>query len=176
MASTRRWLVAKRRGYSLWEVVIASTLLTTVVTAVSVVARTGRQAWEAEDGDVKKLEAAHAAVRHLIRNIRQATDITAVSADGVSPGTLSLTLPSGSTVAYAYDGTNSVINYGVTTASSILADNITSLKFYSYKADGTTSTATATSVQLMKIVVGVSLTKDTNAARTVTGWVWVRAW
>src|SRR5262245_16437993 len=137
----------RRRGFSLLELVISASMLAVLMVAIGGVLRTSRQAWEGHDEDYRRLEALHATVRHIVRYIRQADGVTEISLASDTSGRLGLLLVDGSTVVWDHDSTTSKVNYGVTTPTNLLAENITALRFTGYKADGVTTTTTVSQVQ-----------------------------
>lgn len=165
-----------RRGVTLLELVIASAMLALLLTSASVVLRTSRQAWQAQDDDFKRLDAMHATIRHMVRQVRQAKSVASLSAATDTAGTLSLTMPDGTTTYWRRDaGTNRVYS-GVGAANQLLGDNITSLRITGYRADGTTTTTTPALVRSLQIEASVALNREQNGARTVRSWAWVRSW
>jgi type II secretory pathway pseudopilin PulG len=169
-------LAARRRAFSLLELVISCAMLAALMVAVGGVLRTSRQAWEAHEADYVRLEALHATVRHIVRNVRQADAVTEISAASDTSGRLGLKLVDGSTVVWDHDSATSKVNFGVTTPNSLLADNITSLKFTAYKADGVTTTTTVNHVQNLLIEASVTLPRDSGGVKTVSSWAWIRSW
>lgn len=166
----------KRRGMTLLELVIASSMMAVLLTAVTLVLRTSRQAWEAHEGDYIRLEGLHATLRHMVRQVRQANAVTAISAAGDNSGALTLAMPDGSTVAWDHDGPTSTVKCGVTTADQLLSTNITGLNIVGYKPDGVTTTTVPSEIQSLRVSVTVQLPRETNATRTYSSWAWIRSW
>ena len=161
---------------TLLELVIASSMMAVLLTAATVVLRTSRQAWEAHEGDYTRLEGLHATLRHMVRQVRQADAVTAISAAGDNSGALTLAMPDGSTVAWDHDGATSTVRCGVTTADQLLSTNITGLNIVGYKPDGVTATTVPSEIQNLKVSVTVQLPRETNATRTYSSWAWIRSW
>jgi hypothetical protein len=161
---------------TLIELVFASLLTTTLVAAIALVLRGGYTAWQAHSGDYIKVEAANAAVRHMVRQVRQATAVTAITASNNATGSLSVTMTSGQTYVWTRNNSTNEINFGVTSATNLLAEGITALYFTGYKADGVTATTTVSQIRAIKIQVQFSLPRDTGGSRTITAWAWLRAW
>ncbi len=167
---------SRRSGMTLLELVIASAMMATLLTAVTLVLRTGRQAWEAHEADYTRLEGLHATLRHMVRQVRQADAVTAVSAASDNSGALTLSMPDGSIVAWDHDGPTNTVKCGVTTADQLLASNITGLMIVGYKPDGVTATTVPSEIQSLKISATVQLPRETNATRTYSSWAWIRSW
>jgi type II secretory pathway component PulJ len=165
-----------RRAFSLLELVISCAMLAVLMVAVGGVLRTSRQAWEAHAADYVRLEALHATVRHIVRKVRQAEEVTEVSASSDNSGRLGLKLVDGSTVVWDHDSGTSKVNYGVSTPTSLLAENITTLRFYAYKADGVTLTTLPYEVQNLLVEASVTLPRESGGTKTVSSWAWIRSW
>jgi Tfp pilus assembly protein PilW len=165
-----------RRGLSLLELVIATSMLALVMTTVSVVMRTGRQAWEAHTADYERIEAGHATLRHLVRRIRQARGVDAVTAPTDASGQLALRLPDGTVEVWDHDDATSNVNYGVTTPDQLLANNIAGLRFTSYAANGTTTTMVPDEIRALHLEVTVQLPIESGGTRLIKSWAWIRSW
>jgi hypothetical protein len=161
---------------TLIELIFASILTTTLVTAIAVVLRGGYSAWQAHSGDYVKIESANATLRHIVRQVRQATSVTAITASNNASGSLSVLLPSGQTDVWTRNNATNEVNFGVTSATNLLSEGITALYFTGYKADGITATTTVAQIRAIKCQVQFTLPRDTGGARTITSWAWLRAW
>ncbi|MAD80749.1 MAG: hypothetical protein CMJ50_07895 [Planctomycetaceae bacterium] len=161
---------------SLLELVIATSMLAMVLAAVSMILRTSRQAWEAHRGDYARIEAAHATLRHLVREVRQADAVTSISLATDNSGQLGLLMPTGVTRLWDHDDSDDTVNFTGTSGSGLLANDITGLRLTGFKANGTTATTVADEVQFLKIDVTVELPREMNGTRVVSSYVWVRAW
>jgi type II secretory pathway pseudopilin PulG len=167
----------KRRGMSLLEVVVATSMLAMIMTTISVVMRTSRQAWEAHDADYQMIEAAHATLRHIVREVRQAERVTAISRADDTSGSIGLELPNGDIRVWDHDSNTNTVNCGIGAASWMLAPDIEQLRIVGYEADATTETEDDEAlVQCVRIDVTVELDRDTNSTRTVSSWAWIRSW
>jgi hypothetical protein len=161
---------------TLLELVIATTLLAMVLTTIGVVMRTGRQAWEAHTADYTRIEAAHATVRHIVRRVRQASSVSAITPATDNSGNLALLMPNGSVEVWDHDSGSNSIRYGVTTPTNLLSPNIIGLRFTGYQANGSTTTTTASLVKAIRVEVTVQLPVETGGGRVVSSWAWVRSW
>lgn len=166
--------VAQRRtGFSLLELLVATTLLVSMVTAVSVLLRVNYQQWLEYRGDSLRQESATGVLRHLVRQIRQAESVVAVSPSSDLSGSLSLQMPGGETVVWDHSGTH--VLYGVTTPTQLLGNHITGLTFAGLQGDGATPATDISEVQCVRITVAYTLPDRTPAARSLTTMAWVRA-
>jgi Tfp pilus assembly protein PilW len=166
----------RRHGMSLLELVVATSMLAMVMGAVSMILRTSRQAWEAHEGDYTRVEAAHATLRHLVREVRQADAVTAISVATDNSGQLGLLMPAGVVRVWDHDASTNTVNFTATSGNGLLAADITGLRLTGYKPDGTTATTVPDEVQFLKIDVSIELPREANGAREVSSYVWVRAW
>ena len=171
--TTRRDHNARRSAMTLLEVTIATTMMTTMVLAVSLIVRTGYTAWLAEEADAAKVEAAQAVVRHILRKARQAESVMNVSLPSEPAGNLSLLMPSGQKLVWARNAATDEVNFGLGTASDLLGEGISDLRFIAYKADGVTTTVVGDEVQAIKCSASVTTPTGT---RTATSWAWLRSW
>ena len=170
-------MTKKRRGMSLLELVIATSMLAVIMTSIAVIMRTGRQAWEAHESDYVRIEAAHATARHIVREIRQADAVSAISASADTSGAITLDMPNGDTKSWDHDGATNRVNYGLNVApADLLATEITGLQFSGFEADGTTAAATVGDVQCVRINVMIQLPREVGGARVISSWAWVRSW
>lgn len=165
-----------RRGMSMLELVIASTLLTVVVASVSVLMRTSREVWFAQEQDQERLQAVQSLLRHLVRHGRQAVAVTDVSGSGDTSGTVSLAMPSGEVWVWDHDNASQQVNFGVTAANGLLADSIAAFEVVGYEADGATVTANVADMQVLRVTATVNLPREVNGTKTFESWIWLRAW
>jgi len=166
----------KRSGMTLLELLLATAMMTTVLTAVAVLLRGAHASWTAQQQDTEQLMALHATVRHIVRHTRQATAVTALSAADEAAGTLSVEMPGGETYVWSRSsGTNQVL-FGIGTADQLLAENITALNFTGYKADAVTETTDPGEIHGVECRAQISLPRDAGGQRSVACWVWLRSW
>jgi hypothetical protein len=160
------------------ELIIATTMMTMVLVSVSVVLRTSRAAWDAHESDFVRMETAHSTVRHIVRAMRTAASVTAISDANSSSGSLAIQATDGKTWAWSHNSTGSSVNYGENTASSLLGNNIVGLQFVGYEADGLTPTTNVAEIQCVHVTVTVQLDRElaSQRNRSVSSWAWVRTW
>src|SRR5690606_19491096 len=111
-------------------------------------------------------------LRHLVRNIRQAEAVTAISSAANSSGTLSLVMPSGETYAWAHDTATSQVRFGVNSPDHLLAEYISELRFAGYAADGVTQTDIPEEIHLIRCTAATTLPNGTGGASAVSSWAW----
>ena len=164
----------KSRGFSLLELLVAASLMASIVTAAAMVLRSTQTSWTMHASDQEKLGAAYGTLRHITRGVRQAESVSAISAAGDLSGSLTVLLASGQTVIWDHSGTE--VNYGAGSPTSLLADGVSELSFVGYKADGTTTTIIPSEVQSIVCTVKVSLQRTSAPTRTLSSRIWLRAW
>lgn len=177
----RKSRAARRRsGITMLELVVAGSMLAIVMTSLSVVLRTSRQSWEANDSDAGSLQHAHAVTRHFVRQGRESLRVEAIAADGSD---VTLGMRDGTTVRWSYvastaDGMTDVVmvESSATGGKSPLAHGIHNLKFTGYQADGFTPAVKVEKIRLVKISADVLLDRNNSAKRTVSSNVWIRSW
>ncbi len=159
---------------TLLEVMVATAMLTTVLTAVSVLLRTSYAAWSDHEEDLSRVRSGHAALWHIVRHVRQGESVATLPTDTPASTSLSVTMPSGSTYAWGYDSVNDEVLFGTTTADQLLAENITSLSFTGYEADATTVTTVAADVHVLRTTIEYAL--PTGATESVSCIAWLRSY
>jgi Tfp pilus assembly protein PilV len=167
-----------RRGITMLEVIIAGSMLAMVMTSLSVVLRTSRVAWEANDEDYGSMHHAHAVTRHLVRQSREASSVAAIAANE-----LQLRMNDGSTLTWKHlavgpDARPNVVmvTSSATGTESALAYDIRNLTFTGYMPDGLTQTKLAEDVRLIEIKAEVLLSRGSGSVQTVASKVWIRSW
>lgn len=155
---------------------LAATAITATLMASSmVVIRSSYAAWQAHEGDMVKTAAADAVLRHIIRNVRQAVSVSAITASSDTAGRLEVLNSSGGTDYWDHTGT-SAGEVEFNASGALLADGIDQLVFTGYEADGVTTTTTPEDVQLVRCTVTVTLPRGVGQTRTVSCCAWVRSW
>lgn len=161
-------------GFTLLEVVTASAMMAALMTSGVVLLRTSQGVWEAHQEDHARLEAGQKLVRHIVRRVRQAEAVVAVSDASNVYGNLTLLMPDGKIYAWAQSG--NLVMYGADTASNVLAQNIDTLRFIAYEADGSTITTDPAKAQSIQCIVTVTLPRGSGELRVIRSHAWRRAW
>ena len=165
-----------RTGMTLLELTLATAMLTTVLTSLSVLVRGSYQAWREHESDLVRIESAHGTLRHILRQLRQAQSISAITAKTNSAGSLSVLMPDGSTYVWARNAGTNDVNFGVGSASNLLSEGIQELRFTGYQADGVTETTDPAEIHAVYTEAVVNLERDSSPSRTVSCWGWIRSW
>lgn len=168
-----RNLRTTRKGFSLLELLVSVTLLVSMVTAVSVLLRVNYDTWLDYRSDNLQNESAVGVLRHIVREVRQCEEVTAISPSGDNSGSLTVQMPSGDSVVWDHSGTN--VMYGVTTANQLLGNNITGLNLIGYQQDGVTTTTVPQDIQCVQITISYTMPGRAVSARSLTSKVWIRA-
>lgn len=171
----RRAAKNRFRGLSLLEMMAATAIMSTVTAAVVVVMNTGFSAWKAQEADIDVLENGYGVLRHVARQLRQSTSVTAITAAGNTTGSLSFTMASGAACTMARNSSSDVY-YNNGTSNQLLAKSIDSMTFTGYKADGVTATTTVADIQVVQCQVQITLPRGAGVTRTLTTRAWLRSW
>jgi hypothetical protein len=153
----------------------ATAIMATVTSAVVVVMNSGYAVWNAQEADIDVLENGYGVLRHFVRQMRQATGVSAITAAANTQGSLSCTSATGLTWTWARNASSDV-NYNNGTLNQLLAKGINSLTFTGYKADGVTATTTVGEIQVVQCQAQVTLPRGAGVTRTLTTRAWVRSW
>ncbi|TWT48870.1 prepilin-type N-terminal cleavage/methylation domain-containing protein [Botrimarina hoheduenensis] len=170
---TRRAATPDRCGVTLLEVMTTLALSATLMTSSMVVLRSSYATWRLHEEELDRAGAANAVLRHLVRGVRQANAVTAVTATAAPNGALSVQLNDGLVATWTYS--SGTVLYQMTGGSpQTLSDNITGLSFTGYEADGVTTTDNPSDIHALRCAVTTTLPSGAN--RTASSFTWVRAW
>jgi prepilin-type N-terminal cleavage/methylation domain-containing protein len=165
-----------RRGLSLLELMIATTIMATLMTSVVVVMRSGYAVWNAEEADIDALENAYGVLRHFVQQMRQADAITAISAPSDTTGDLSFLTSAGAARSWSHNGGTKQVTFNNGVTSGLLAKNIDALTFVGHEADGVTQTTVVDDIQVVKCTAQVTLPQGGGVTRTFSCQAWIRSW
>jgi type II secretory pathway pseudopilin PulG len=171
-------LSKRRRGITLLELVITSSMLAVIGTSLGLVLRTSRTAWETNDSATALQQHAHAVVQHFVRNAREAYKVIAITATAVTLETRAGEQLTWSHQASGPDGRTNVVmvRFSFSGSQYPLAYNIRNLTFAGYKADGVTATTVASDVKIIQVNATVEQTDSAQLLQTAASRVWIRAW
>lgn len=161
------------RGLSLLEVMVSLAIMALLMTPVIALLQTSQQVWADRDGDAARMESAHALLRHLIRHVRQAQDVVAISPAPERHGRLTLRMADNRTLTWEHAG--NTVTFGKGPRSSILAVGIDELRFEAFESDGVTQPAQLSRIRLIKVHIRYRLDRDAGAERTMSASAWMRA-
>jgi|GEM_PF-1173062 len=165
-----------RSGFSLLELLVSMTVLTVLMTSITVVLRTSRQAWSTHQSDLLATQTAHAVVRHIVRELREADSVISVTGTTAPAGDLTIRNASGTQLRWQHNTTTKQVLFTDTSISNtaqVLADNVQFVRFTAYAPDGITQTLASEQMQSLKVDVAVPL-PSTGGIRSIGSWVWLR--
>jgi prepilin-type N-terminal cleavage/methylation domain-containing protein len=166
-----------RRGFTLAEVIAATAILAVLTTSSFALVRTANDAWRRHRDDSMQRSEAIAALQHLVRRIRQAAQVTAISAAADASGTITLQMADGTSAIWDHDAATNSILYGTATPTGLLAEGITQLSFMGLTANGFSVTTDVTKIHAVLCTVRFTLNRPTGpVTETVTNLAWLRAW
>lgn len=166
-----------RRGFTLVELMAATAIMALLTTSSFVLVRTAHNSWTRHRDDCERRREAIATLQHLMRRVRQATAVTAISAASDTSGAITLSMPGGTNAMWDHNSGTSQVLYGTTTPTNLLASNITEMTLVGVKADGTSTTVTPDLVHAVRCTVKYNLTRPAGTVtETVSSTAWLRAW
>lgn len=166
-----------RRGFTLVEVIVATAIMAMLTTASFALVRTANTAWLRHRDDSGRRREATMAMQHIMRRVRQATRVTAITAAGDVVGGLTLLMAGGTTGIWARNsGTNQVL-YGTSSANNLLATGITEMTFVGLKANGSTATTQTDLIHAVRCTMKYTLARPSGmSTETISCTAWLRAW
>ena len=79
-----------RLGFSLLELIVTTTMLATLTASCMVIVRTSYTAWNRHEDDHTQRLAGKAVLQHVVRKVRQARAVIAISLASETSGSLTL--------------------------------------------------------------------------------------
>jgi len=155
---------------------VATTIMATLMTSVVVVVRSGYAAWNAAEADVDVLENAYGVLRHFVQQLRQAKSVKTMSHPSDTSGYLFFATADGTIRSWSHNSSLKEVLFDNGISSGLLANNIDAISFIGYEADGSTPTTQVDDVQVVKCSVQVTLPRSTGSARTISCRAWLRSW
>jgi prepilin-type N-terminal cleavage/methylation domain-containing protein len=167
----------RRRGFTLVEMIAATAIMAALTTASFALVRTANTAWLRHRDDSGKRREAVATMQHIVRRVRQASRVTAITTAVDAAGALTLLMPGSTNAMWSRNsGTNQVM-YGTTSANNLLATGITELSFTGLKANGSTATTQVDLIHAIKVTIKYTVTRPSGTStETITSTAWMRAW
>jgi prepilin-type N-terminal cleavage/methylation domain-containing protein len=173
MNRTRR----RRSGFTLVEVIAAAAIMATLTTASFALVRTANDAWRRHRDDMLQRGQATSALQHIVRRVRQAREVSAISAAADMSGYLTLQMVDGSAAMWDHNGGTGQVLYGTTTPTNLLAEGIAAANFVGLTANGLATTTDPSKVHAVQCMVQYTLNRPTgNVTETVSCLAWLRAW
>jgi hypothetical protein len=142
-----------------------------------VLTRTSYSAWNRHEEVQATRQAGIAVLRHIVRHVRQASSVVAISTLADNSGSLSVLMPTGQILVWDHDAGTKRVLFGVNTASQVLATDIEELSFTGIRTDGVTLTTDVGLIHSIRATDEVALVHPTSTeAVTVSCQAWLRAW
>ncbi|QDU89914.1 hypothetical protein Pla175_33110 [Pirellulimonas nuda] len=174
--SPHKQIKIRRGALSLLELITAAAITSSLMTASLVVVRSSYEAWRLHDAEAEAADQTYAVLRHIVRSLRQAQAVTAITGPTDDAGEMSLISVSGDRVAYILTGSG-VVEYWLNNESTNtkLAHGLTGLTFQGLAADGVSTAQSPGDVQAVRILAAYN-SGFGEAGRTVTCLAWMRSW
>lgn len=167
----------RRCGFTLVEMIAATAIMAVLTTSSFTLVHTANLAWRRHRDDSVQRRAAIAGLQHMCRRIRQATQVTAISAAADTSGYLTLQMPDGTSALWDHDGATSQLMYGTVTANNLLAEGITQASFTGLTANGLLATTDVTKIHAVLCTLRYNLTRPSGSVtEMITCVAWLRAW
>jgi prepilin-type N-terminal cleavage/methylation domain-containing protein len=167
----------QRRGFTLVELIAATAIMATLTAGSFALVRTANTAWLRHRDDTNRRREAIVAMQHIMRRVRQAKRVTAISTAVDSSGALTVLMPDGTASIWDHNsGTNQIL-YGTTSATNLVAANVTELTVVGLKADGSTQTTQVDLIHAVKCTLKYTLSRPSGTTtETLSCTAWLRAW
>jgi prepilin-type N-terminal cleavage/methylation domain-containing protein len=167
----------QRLGFSLLELAVTTAILAMVATSSMTLVRTAYTAWHRHDDDHTQRQQAAAILRHVCRHVRQARAVMAVSAATDTSGTLSLLMSNGDTNVWEHSNGTLDVDFGIGTASDLLAYGIDELTFQATRVDGVTVATDIGLIHSILCTVKFTLSRPSGSkVVTVSSRAFIRSW
>lgn len=164
-------------GFSLVEVIAATAILATLTTASFALVRTANDAWRRHRDDMQQRGQAVTTLQHIVRRVRQAREVAAISTAADMSGYLTLRMADGAFAMWDHNGGTAQMLYGASTPTNLLAEGITAANFVGLTANGLGTTTDVSKIHAVRCLVQYTLTRPTgNVTETVSCIAWLRAW
>jgi prepilin-type N-terminal cleavage/methylation domain-containing protein len=166
----------RRRGFTLVEAIAATAIMATLTTASFALVRTANNAWLRHRDDSNRRREAVVAMQHIMRRVRQASRVTAITAAGDAAGSLTLQMTSGTNAIWSRNsGTNQVL-FGTTSATNLLATGVTELTFVGLKANGSATTTQVDLIHAIRATIKYTVPRPGGSVtETLSCTAWLRS-
>jgi len=166
-----------RGGFSLLELIVTTAMLATLTTSCMVIVRTSYTAWNRHEDDHATLQGGQAVLRHIVRQVRQARAVMAISLDTDNSGTLSLLDANGNVLVWEHDAGTKQVLFGITTATNVLATGIEELNFVGKTLNGSDNNTDPGLIHSVQCTTKVNITRPVGIESvTTSNQAWLRAW
>jgi len=172
-----------RGGFSLLELIVTTAMLATLTTSCMVIVRTSYTAWNRHEDDHATLQGGQAVLRHIVRQVRQARAVMAISLATDDSGSLSLLDVNGNMLVWEHDAVTKQVLFGITIATNVLATGIEELTFVGYKVDDLDETTDPGLIHKVQCTTKVNIARPVSTKWpdgiepvTTSNQAWLRVW
>jgi prepilin-type N-terminal cleavage/methylation domain-containing protein len=167
----------RRAGFTLVEMIAATAMLAVLTTSSFALVRTANDAWRRHRDDSQSRREAIAALQHVVRRVRQATQVTAISTAADDSGFLTLQMADGTSALWDHNSGTSQVLYGTTIADNLLAASVTQMNVIGLTANGLAQTTDPARIHAVRCQMTYALSRPTGPVNeTVSCTAWLRAW
>jgi prepilin-type N-terminal cleavage/methylation domain-containing protein len=164
-------------AFTLVEVIAVTAIMAVLATSSFALVRTAHDAWRRHRDDAGRRREAIAVLQHMVRRLRQATEVTSISGSADMSGYITATMADGTTAAWDHDGAASRVLYGSPTATNLLGEGITAMLLAGFTANGVTATTDPAKIRVVYCRLGYTIAKPTgNTTEYVSCMAWLRSW
>jgi hypothetical protein len=154
------------------EVIAATTIMAVLTTSSFAIVRTAHSVWTSHRADAEQRRAAIATLQHIVRTLRQATEVTAITSSS-----LTALMSDSSVAAWGHNSATEQARFGSGVPTDLLANGITQLSFVGLTANGVGTTTDPTLVHAVRCTAEYRLTRPSGVTtERVTCVAWLRSW
>lgn len=167
----------RRLAFTLVEVIAATAIMAMLTTSSFAIVRTAHTAWMRHRDDAQQRREGMAALQHIVRLVRQATEVAAISGTSDMSGSITLQMPDGTSAIWDHNSGTSQVLYGTVTPVNLLAEGITQLNFVGLTANGSGVSTDPALIHAVRCTVQYALVRPSGTTtELVTCLAWLRAW
>lgn len=170
----RTTTISRRSAYTLLEIILASSMLTIMATAAAVILRGSQMAWLAHESDLAQVEEATAALRHVVRHVRQAQSVDFINPERQFDSRLTVVMPDGQKYTWLLYAPG--VGFRFATGSSgleMLGEHLSNVSFIGYERDTVTKTSKVADIRLIEVRVTI---QRARGPETYSCRAWLRSW
>lgn len=166
-----------RKGVTLTELMIVVALIGILFVAVQPYFYTLRKTWHQADGRSDILQNARIGLDKMVRELRQATGFSSVTASTEAAGHIAFLDKDSNSVEFKRynDGTSNMLGFVQGGVTSSLAGPVDSLKFTCYEDDAATVTTTAGAIKIVDIELVVADPRGEIDSQTLSSRALIRS-
>jgi prepilin-type N-terminal cleavage/methylation domain-containing protein len=169
--------INRQTGFTLVELIAATAIMAMLTTSSFALVRTANDAWRRHRDDLQQRGEAIAALQHIVRRVRQATQVTSISTAADWSGYITLQMADGTSAMWDHDGGTNQLLYGTGAPNNILAEGLTQLNLIGLTANGLGATTDPSRIHAVRCTVRYALSRPAGPiTETVSCVAWLRAW